>query len=99
MRVVEIFPREESTVTAIDHDVQSYFNGKVSILRCSFAGKDYSFVCYEDGIQVKNNEVKALYGPAIVCNAQLKELSEEEAQTVKHYVNNNQFELDNLMVH
>ncbi|GAE36922.1 hypothetical protein [Halalkalibacter akibai] len=99
MRVVEILPKEECHVTAIEASVQDYFNGDMVVVSCILAGKSYDFVCYEEGLQVKNNQVKAIYGPAIVCNAQLEELSDDEAVLVQNYVNENKFDLNNIHLH
>ncbi|WP_227936298.1 hypothetical protein [Alkalihalobacillus deserti] len=98
MRIVEIDPKANCTVTAIENDVHSYFQDKVCILNCSFKGKNYRFICYEQGIQIKNKEVKALYGPAIICDEHFEGLSENEAQLVQKYVNENQLDLNNLTI-
>ncbi|ARK30416.1 hypothetical protein [Halalkalibacter krulwichiae] len=96
MRIVELLPREGCTITAIDNDLNRYFNGESIMLQCTFAGKSYNFICYQEGVQVKNNQVKALYGPAIVCDEGLVGLSEQEAQFIKTCVNENQFDLNQI---
>lgn len=99
MRIVELNPREDCTVTALADDVHSYFHDTVCMISYSLAGKSYGFVCYENGIQIRNNEVKALYGPAIICDEHFGGLSESEAKLVQSYVNENQFDLRNLTLH
>ncbi|MFC0560004.1 hypothetical protein [Halalkalibacter alkalisediminis] len=99
MRIVEMNPRDNCTVTALENDVQSYFHDEVRRLSYSLAGRNYGFVCYEKGIQIKNNEVKALYGPAIICDEQFEGLSESEAKLIQRYVNDYQFDLNNLKIH
>ncbi|MDT8859896.1 hypothetical protein N0O92_06595 [Alkalihalobacillus sp. MEB130] len=99
MRIVEMFPREESTVTFLETDLQSYFQGEEKILQFSLGDKKYSFLCHQDGVQTRNSEVKALYGPVVVCSEQLQGLSEEEANLVMRYMNNNEFELSNITLH
>jgi hypothetical protein len=83
MRIVEKHPREQCFIAAIEKDIQSYFQGEAKILSCSLGGKKYGFVCHQEGLQIKNNEVKALYGPALVCDPDLKGLSEDEAKLVE----------------
>jgi hypothetical protein len=99
MRIVEMHPREESSVIALETDPQTYFHGEAKILSLTLGEKKYSFVCHQDGVQVKNNEVKALYGPAIVCGEALQGLSEQEASLVQRYMNEYQFDLSNISLH
>ncbi|WP_332693046.1 hypothetical protein [Halalkalibacter lacteus] len=99
MRIVEKHPREQCFIAAIEKDIQSYFHGEAKILSCSLGGKKYSFVCHQEGIQVKNNEVKALYGPALVCDTDLQGLSKDEAKLVEQYMKENQFDLTKISLH
>jgi hypothetical protein len=40
--------------------------------------------------------VKALYGPALVCDPDLKGLSEDEAKLVEQYIKKNEFDLSHI---
>ncbi|MFC0471432.1 hypothetical protein ACFFHM_13265 [Halalkalibacter kiskunsagensis] len=99
MLIVEKHPKDQCFIAAIDEDVQSYFHGEAQILSCRLGGKKYGFVCHQEGIQVKNNEVKALYGPALVCDTDLQGLSEEEAKLVERYLKENEFDLADISIH
>ncbi|KHF39874.1 hypothetical protein [Halalkalibacter okhensis] len=96
MRIVELYPKEECSVVSLDSDLQTYFHGEAKVLSLTVQEKKYSFICHQEGVQVKNNEVKALYGPAIVCNESLQSLTEEEASLVQRYMNEYQFDLSNI---
>ncbi|GAE25127.1 hypothetical protein JCM9140_1100 [Halalkalibacter wakoensis JCM 9140] len=99
MRIVEIYPREDSFITALHVEPQAYFKGEAHVLSLILENKRFGFVCHEEGVQIKNNKVKALYGPAIVCGEELQELSNEEATFVQSYINNNQFDLSHFDLH